>query len=277
MSVQEIADMITRHGVLVGGRERYRNVTIRDHKGIDLKVVNEPVDFSKPKWPGDLRAVDYAKTAEQLIELARRQELPFHLPATEILKAVECCVSEILYFAALYPERIWCKEPSPLNVRRKIVIANLVLPPRAFPLTLVRDIQKTRNLVEHQFCEPDIADCTRSLESMRLFFDRTKRILDLLEQVSFFEYRVPNDSREWRIQMRRDQGEIVLFQGEYSKQKAWIIETGKMLSRDPDFCTMLIQRILTDLDQFDGDSFSFFNLYQVVPQGLGPDRVIILE
>jgi len=269
MTTEEIVESILNSGQLIGGRPRYRNVS-KIVLG-ELKEVAESVNFRRPAWPGSLRSEDYRATAKKLAELARNSDIPFHVPASEILKTVECRISEMFYFTGFYPEKLWVQQQNPLPVWKKIKLAGLLFPEDIFPVALIRDIQNERNIVEHQFAEPDRNDVDKMSNTMHLFLDRTERMISILQDVSMLAYHVEDSDSVWRLQICRDDGEIVLFQGEYTATSAHRIPTIGHIAKKPDYCTMLIQRVLTDIDKLERDPWSFFKLDEVIPDGLGPD------
>lgn len=269
MTAQEIVESISRKGRLAGGRQRYRNV-VSIVQGKRLEVV-EPVNFRRPSWPGESRSSDYKAASKKLIDFSRSGDIPFHVPATEILKTVECRISEMLYFSGYYPEKLWGKLPSPLSVSKKIQLAGHLFPDDAFPSPLVRDIQNIRNVVEHQFAEPDKNDVEKMLATMLLFLDRTDRLINIFQDVSLFIYHVEDTGDDWQIQICRDDGCIMVFRGEFSSEKAVKIQTSEHIVKHPDYFTMLIKRLLTDLDRWPGDTWFPFHLDEILPNNLGPD------
>jgi len=270
MTAEDIAQSIIKSGKLVGGRHRYRNVT-SIVSGAVHHAAAEPVNFKCPSWPGGNELSVYRAAAKKLSALARNGEIPFHVPASEILKAVECRISEILYYTGFYPEKVWGLNPNPLPVWKKIGLAALLFPEDVFPASLIRDIQNERNIVEHQFAEPDRNNIDKMTQIMNLFLDRTERFTDVLKQVSLMHYAVEDMDSIWRVQICRDDGLVVLFCGEYSANSAFKIQTIKHISKKPDFCTLLIQRVLSDIDKMEADPWSFFHLGEIMPDNLGPD------
>jgi len=207
------------------------------------------------------------------MDLACKKDIPFHVPASEILKTVECRISEMLYFAGFYPEKSWVQQPNPLPVWKKIKLSGLLFPTDIFPASLIRDIQDERNIVEHQFAEPDRNSVDRMLNTMHLFLDRTERLIGILQDVSMVEYHVEDLDCVWRLQICRDDGVIVMFRGEYDSSSAIKIPTIEHIPKKPDYCTLLIQRVLTDIDKLENDPWYFFKLDEVIPDGLGPDPI----
>jgi len=269
MTAQDIAESILKSGQLVGGRQRYRNVS--SIVSGERKEVAEPVNFHRPAWPGEHRSGDYRAASKKLMEYACSGEIPFHVPTTEILKTVECRISEMLYFVGFYPEKIWGKQPSPLSVSKKIHLASHMFPEDVFPAPLIRDIQDARNVVEHQFAEPDRNNSAKMLATMFLFLDRTDKLISILQDVSMVQYRLEDLGCDWRIQFCRDEGIIVIFRGEYSSSTAYRIRTIDHIVKNPDYCIMLIQRVLTDIDKWEGDPWFPFHLDEIIPDTLGPD------
>lgn len=268
---EEVVKSILAGSTLCGGHQRYRNVSIRFPNGDYHKEVDHPVNFRRPAWPGGQTTQHYRDAAVKLFDLARAGELPFHVPANEVLKAIECRISEILYYVGFYPESWWVRTRNPLPFWKKVKLARLILPDNMFPITLVTQVQTMRNVVEHQFDEPDHLAVRAALETMHLFLSASSKVSALLSDVSLFEYRLNLTGAVWCVQIRRDKGQIVLFTRDYNPDDAATIDTEDHIVQEADYCTSLIGRILSDLHNFDGDSASFFRLDEVLPNTLGPD------
>lgn len=176
-------------------------------------IEEEPLEISlrQPDWPAPNSAWSYQKSARLLLRAAKDGKIPWHVPVSESLRAVDCLLTEFLFFCGLYPEREWVNMRTQISFSKKVKLATSIMPREILPSSLLRDVARIRNICEHQFAEPSRTEAYKALEVMDTFLEITGPIYGILEAFSMFKYELEEIKATLVVQIMRDNGSILVF------------------------------------------------------------------
>ncbi len=168
--------------------------------------------------------------------------IPAHVPMGEIHRAIECRLSEILYFCGLFPEDRSVIPRRYLSFTKKVRFGEKIIPESIIPRSLFTRMGKTRNMAEHQYQEPERNDLKESLETMNLFFEATQRYFDILYYYSMFKYPSDTQAQHIVVQILRDKGALLVF-GDGDNPT-----TLQGLRSDGELALTLLKKIMADIE-----------------------------
>ncbi|MDD3604235.1 MAG: hypothetical protein PHD86_03500, partial [Kiritimatiellae bacterium] len=87
------------------------------------------------KWPANNNAANYLECARTLYQSVRNGKLQEHVVVSELQKAVDCRITELLYFGTLFPTRCWMETKPTFS--DKLGYAKNILPECLFPKELI--------------------------------------------------------------------------------------------------------------------------------------------
>lgn len=162
---------------------------------------------------------------------------------SELVRAIDCRLAELLYYLGMYPERWWVSQGQQMSISRKIKMAMKIFPRIVIPRTLMHHVKNIRNLAEHQYENPRPEDIHTAYEVMELFFMATQQFLDILSETSVFHYNIPQSDQPIVVQILREEAAlfIALDGSSYMGDK-------RIGTTEPEAQT-LIRKVLSDIQR----------------------------
>jgi len=161
------------------------------------------------KWPALNTAVQYQNCAEKLFKACQSDKIPAHVVASELQKAVDCRITELLYFGTLFPNSCW--DNRKITYGSKLHHARELLPECLLPRELLRGLQQLRNDAEHAWTEPDSLSLGQYFEAVNMFLHLTANLRCVLSENTMFEFEIRLEkANNIVVQLYRNDGKILL-------------------------------------------------------------------
>lgn len=164
-----------------------------------------------------------------------------HVMISEVVRAVDCRLAELLFYVGRYPEHFWIAKGQQMSLSKKIKVAKSLFPRVAIPRTLMFHVAHVRNLAEHQYETPSAEDIHSAYEVMELFFLATQQFKDVLSNTSVFRYNTPLSKNPIVIQVLRERARLFVCIDGSPFAEDQTVETA-----DP-HGQRIVQKILTDV------------------------------
>lgn len=197
--------------------------------------------LEQPRWPAEMNSTRFQKNVRQMYADVAVQSS--NVIISELVRAIDCRLAELLYYLGMYPERWWVSQGQQMSISRKIKMAMKIFPRIVIPRTLMHHVKNIRNLAEHQYENPRPEDIHTAYEVMELFFMATQQFLDILSETSVFHYNIPQSDQPIVVQILREEAAlfIALDGSSYMGDK-------RIGTTEPEAQT-LIRKVLSDIQR----------------------------
>ena len=192
------------------GEGEYRDAGICGEKPEFPPTAPAGTRCPQPGWPAALGSNDYAKSVEELSALARDGRLAYRHVVSEILRTIDCRLTELLFCLAKYPEENWVVFGTQMSFGKKLRMVDRLLPQGYVPQPLMAQVAEERNVVEHQYSDVSAGQMRSFRATMRIFFKVTHPLMEVIKIFSLFPHKLPGIEETVAVQYLRQRGRILV-------------------------------------------------------------------
>ena len=198
---------VTEHlpiGPLFGDRDPEREAEVKN-----IWAAAPKWECPCDKWPALNTAEQYQNCAGKLFKACQSDKIPAHVVASELQKAVDCRITELLYFGTIFPNSCW--DNRKITYGSKLHYARDLLPECLLPKELIRGLQQLRNDAEHAWTEPDSLSLGQYFEAVNMFLHLTGNLRRILSENAMFEFEIKLENKNnIVVQLYRNDGKVLL-------------------------------------------------------------------